>query len=305
MIKNTILKIVLDGPKTMEEIYDAVTKIEEVQKHSIRARVYELLRDHRIKKLCRAIYASSNCLLIHGSGRGLEGIGDKSVDFICDDHPYDIKASNNGGSRHFATYNCFRYEQEDFNQMARVLKPGCFMVQFLPTENGDNWKYRHEIFEMAEKAGFEFYAKVPWKKGDFISNCGRTSKNTEDVVIFTLGKARNLRPDAKKDKAEPAVKHYMSGATKMLPTVWDFAKPKEMIHQAEKPVELLEAILECFTLPDETVIDQFAGSGVTGEACINMDRKCILYEIDESFVDKIQERIKLAESKKLESIATN
>ena len=78
-----------------------------------------------------------------------------------------------------------------------------------------------------------------------------------------------------------------------------------MIHQAEKPVELLEAILECFTLPDETVIDQFAGSGVTGEACINMDRKCILYEIDESFVDKIQERIKLAESKKLESIATN
>ncbi len=291
MIKNTILKIVLDGPKTMEEIYEAVNTLEKAEKHSIRARVYELLKDHRITKVCRAIYAANNCVLIHGSGRGLEGIEDKSIDFICDDHPYDIKASNNGGSRHFATYNCFRYEQADFDNMARVLKPGCFMVQFLPVENGDNWKYRHQIFEMAEKAGFEFYAKVPWKKGDFISNCGRTSKNSEDVVIFTLGKARNLRPDAKKDKADPSVKHYMSGATRMLPPVWDFAKPKDMIHQAEKPVDLLIAILECFTLPEETVIDQFAGSGVTGEACIRTGRKCILYEIDADYVEKIENRI--------------
>ena len=31
---------------------------------------------------------------------------------------------------------------------------------------------------MAEKSGFKYFAKVAWKKGNFISNTGRKSKNT-------------------------------------------------------------------------------------------------------------------------------
>ena len=148
---------------------------------------------------------------------------------------------------------------------------------------------------MAENAGFKYYAKVPWKKGEFVSNCGRKSKNTEDVLIFSKGEPRALRIDAKKDKAEPNVKHFMKGTAGMLPTVFDFSKPnkKDMIHQAEKPTELLETIINYITLEDEIILDQFAGSGVLGEACLKTNRKALLIEIAEEFINKIKIRLNM------------
>ena len=283
----------------MPQAYEAVKEAGiEAKKPSIRARVYEAVDKGILRKIAKGVYQNNNCLLIQGDGKDLSFLGDGSIDAIITDHPYDIKAANNGGDRHFATYDCFQYSQEDFNEKARVLKDGCFLVEFLPEESALNYEYLYKIKKMAEAAGFKYYAKVPWKKGDFISNCGRKSKNTEDVMIFSKGEPRALRVDAKKDKADPSVKHFMKGCNGMLPTAFDYAKPakKDMLHQAEKPVELLEAILDYVTKEDEVVLDQFAGSGVLGEACIKKNRRAILIELADEFVAKIVNRLKLVQA---------
>ena len=283
----------------MPQAYEAVKEAGiEAKKPSIRARVYEAVDKGILRKIAKGVYQNNNCLLIQGDGKDLSFLGDGSIDAIITDHPYDIKAANNGGDRHFATYDCFQYSQEDFNEKARVLKDGCFLVEFLPEESALNYEYLYKIKKMAEAAGFKYYAKVPWKKGDFISNCGRKSKNTEDVMIFSKGEPRALRVDAKKDKADPSAKHFMKGCNGMLPTAFDYAKPakKDMLHQAEKPVELLEAILEYVTKEDEVVLDQFAGSGVLGEACIKKNRRAILIELADEFVAKIVNRLKLVQA---------
>ena len=190
------------------------------------------------------------------------------------------------------TYDTFRYTIEDMKEQARVLKDGGFMVQILPAENENNWKYLYEIKEMLEEVGVKYYSKVPWKKGDFVSNTGRKSKNTEDVMIFTKGKARNLRLDKKKMKAEGGL-HYMSGTATMLPTEFDFQPThiKKRIHQAEKPVELYQEVLKYITKEGETVLDMFAGSGNLGVAAIKENRKAILIEIIEENVKKIKDNI--------------
>ena len=283
----------------MPQAYEAVKEAGiEAKKPSIRARVYEAVDKGILRKIAKGVYQNNNCLLIQGDGKDLSFLGDGSIDAIITDHPYDIKAANNGGDRHFATYDCFQYSQEDFNEKARVLKDGCFLVEFLPEESALNYEYLYKIKKMAEAAGFKYYAKVPWKKGDFISNCGRKSKNTEDVMIFSKGEPRALRVDAKKDKADPSAKHFMKGCNGMLPTAFDYAKPakKDMLHQAEKPVELLEAILDYVTKEDEVVLDQFAGSGVLGEACIKKNRRAILIELADEFVAKIVNRLKLVQA---------
>ena len=285
----------------MKEAYDAVEQAGiEAKKPSIRARVYEAVDKGVLKKIAKGVYQNSDCLLIQGDGRELSFLGDGSIDAIITDHPYEIKAANNGGDRHFATYDCFRYTQDDFNEKARVLKDGCFLVEFLPEESALNYEYLYQIKKMAEAAGLKYYAKVAWKKGDFVSNCGRKSKNTEDVMIFSKGEPRALRVDAKKDKADPSVKHYMKGCAGMLPTVFDFAKPakKDMLHQAEKPVELLEAIIDYVTLDHEIILDQFAGSGVLGEACMKKNRRAILIELADEFIAKITKRLKLVTAQK-------
>ena len=280
---------------SLNDAYNAVEKAGlEVKKPSIRARIYEAIDKGILKKIAKGIYKTKDTLLIQGNGLDLSFLEDASIDCIITDHPYDVSA-NKGGNRNFATYSCFRYTQKDFDEKARVLKDGHFLVEFLPEESGDNWEYLAQIKEMAKKAGFNYYAKVPWKKGDFVSNCGRKSKNTEDVMIFSKGIARALRPDAKKDNAEPSEKHFMSGANGMLPTVFDFSKvnKKQMIHQAEKPIELLEAIINYVTLPEEVILDQFAGSGSLGEAAIKTGRKSILIELADEFIDRIKTRLNM------------
>lgn len=267
---------------------------------SVRGRIYENL-GKKFQRIKRGIYLATteeeSVALIEGDGRDLTFLKDNSVDCIITDHPWHDPKSNTGGSRKLAEYDTFRYTQEDFNEKARVLKTGCFLVEMLPAENENNFEYLYQIKKMAEKAGFVYYAKVPWKKGTFIGNTGRKAKNTEDMMIFSKGKARNMRPDAKKDKLEPGIKHYMSGANGMLPTNFDVQPPgkKERLHQAEKPVGLVEQLLEYLTFEGELVLDQFAGSGVVGEACINKHRPCILIEKAKEFIDIIVKRLGLTD----------
>ena len=148
---------------------------------------------------------------------------------------------------------------------------------------------------MAEQAGLHYYAKVPWKKGSVINNVGRTSKNTEDIMIFYSGKPK-YRRDAKKDKRETGENHYMFGAAGMLPTEFDFQPPrkKDKIHQSEKPVALYEKLLDFFTKENDIVLDSFAGSGSVGIACALKKRSCILIEKSKDFCEKIRKRFKNA-----------
>lgn len=274
----------------------------DINAESIRARIYEGIDKGLFERVGKGLYTvtrkdeqgrENTCLLINGDGRDLSIFQDNSLDAIITDHPYQLTASLKGGNRNFADYELFQYNEQDFKEKHRVLKPGRFLVEFLPEENADNYQYLFKVKEMARKAGMEYYAKVAWKKGDFVANTGRKSKNAEDICFFTKGRARELRPDAKKDKAEPGVAHYMSGAHGMLPTNFDVAPPskKNRLHQAEKPVDLLIQILEYVTLPGETALDQFAGSGVLGEAALTSGRNSILIEKDVETFGKIVDRL--------------
>ena len=281
---------------TLQDAYDRFCPA--YPKDSVRGRIYENLGKH-FQRISRGVYIADTdeetVALIEGDGRDLSFIKDKSIDCIITDHPWADERANKGGNRNFATYETFRYTVEDFMEKARVLKDGCFLVEMIPSENESNFDYLYKIKKMAEAAGFQYYAKVPWTKGTFVGNTGRKAKNSEDMMIFSLGKARNMRPDAKKDKADPTVKHYMSGANGMLPTAFDVQPPdkRSRLHQAEKPVGLVEQLLEYLTFESEVVLDQFAGSGVVGEACVKKHRKCILIEKSKECIEKIVQRLKL------------
>jgi len=292
MIVENLIDVFKNVRFTLKQAYEANPG---VNKESVRARIYENL-GIRFERVGRGIYSTidKSCLLIEGNGRNLSGLEDESLDSIITDHPWEDKKANKGGNRNFATYETFRYTQEDFNEKARVLKDGAFLCEVVPSETATNFDYLYEIKKMAEKAGFEYYAKVPWKKGTFVANTGRKAKNTEDILLFTKGKARALKPDKQRGVDENGTPtRFMSGTNGMLPTCFDVqAVPKkEIIAQSEKPVELYEQILEFITKPGEIVLDQFAGSGALGVAAINKGRKAILIEHAKEKVEAIAKRL--------------
>ena len=173
-----------------------------------------------------------------------------------------------------------------------MLKDGCFLVEVLPAENENNYEYLYQIKQFAKNAGFRYYSKVAWKKGNFVSNTGRKAKNTQDIMLFSKGKARNMRYN-KKESDIKGIPCYMSGCNGMLPAMFDFppVPKKNRIHQSELPVGLCEDILKFVTYVGEVVLDSFSGSGAIGEAALNLKRNCILIEILHENVELIKDRL--------------
>jgi adenine-specific DNA-methyltransferase len=65
----------------------------------------------------------------------------------------------------------------------------------------------------------------------------------------------------------------------------------KMIHPTEKPVQLIEILLNQSLQPGDFVVDPFAGSGSTLEACKKVGVDGIGFELDRGFYEAAQERL--------------
>jgi len=85
--------------------------------------------------------------------------------------------------------------------------------------------------------------------------------------------------------------------------VWSFLPPKRKHkftevynHPTEKPVEIMERLIEMTSLNDHVILDPFMGSGTTGVACVQTGRNFIGIEIDPDYFAIAERRIKEAEA---------
>ena len=74
------------------------------------------------------------------------------------------------------------------------------------------------------------------------------------------------------------------------------AKAGGGLHPTQKPVGLMKWCIEKYTNKGDTILDPFMGSGTTGVACANLDRKFIGIEIEEKYFDIACKRIEIAYS---------
>ena len=63
------------------------------------------------------------------------------------------------------------------------------------------------------------------------------------------------------------------------------------VHPTQKPVPLMEYLIKTYTNEGETVLDFTMGSGTTGVACANLNRKFIGIELDKGYFDTASKRI--------------
>lgn len=69
-------------------------------------------------------------------------------------------------------------------------------------------------------------------------------------------------------------------------------KQKSKLHPTQKPLALLEYLVRTYTKEGDTVLDMTAGSGTTGLAAKNLNRKYILIEKDDKYFEVCRERLK-------------
>lgn len=84
---------------------------------------------------------------------------------------------------------------------------------------------------------------------------------------------------------------------KLCTDLWDdihsISQGKELRkYPTAKPVKLLERIIEISSDPEDIVLDPMCGSGTTGIACKNLNRKCILNDLNKDVIEIINNNVK-------------
>lgn len=76
--------------------------------------------------------------------------------------------------------------------------------------------------------------------------------------------------------------------------VLEYKKDNDGYHPTQKPVALLEDLIQTYSNDGNTVLDFTMGSGSTGVACVNTDRNFIGIELDDEYFNIAKKRIEEA-----------
>ncbi|ECY9568049.1 site-specific DNA-methyltransferase [Salmonella enterica] len=81
--------------------------------------------------------------------------------------------------------------------------------------------------------------------------------------------------------------------------VLEYARDRDKYHPTQKPVALLEDLIQTWSNPGDTVLDFTMGSGSTGVACIRAGRQFIGIEKEQKYFDIAADRIARAEGREV------
>lgn len=88
----------------------------------------------------------------------------------------------------------------------------------------------------------------------------------------------------------PSVFNLPSGASSKR-NVFEYPKEGTSLHPTQKPVALIEDLIQTYSEPGDVVLDTFMGSGTTAVACIRTGRDFIGFELNEGYHAIAQQRI--------------
>ena len=145
--------------------------------------------------------------------------------------------------------------------------------------------YKYDWVWQKDKATNHLNAKkMPMRRNENISVFYRSQ--CKYFPQLTKKPAENIRPETKNRKQTAVYGKMTAASTRSIPL--DMSYPNETLsfrgcfgdkgksfHPTQKPVELLEYLIKTYTDEYDLVLDFTMGSGSTGVACKNLNRRFI------------------------------
>ena len=211
-----------------------------------------------------------------------------------------------------------------WKEVYRTIKPGAVLLAFAATRN------YHRMATAIEDSGFEIFDMINWiygsgfpkrknllkpahepivmarkgvnkplnldecRVGDFEQDTSKNRRNTQEEQIFKGGWKGDKGGEVVKGRWPANVIHdgleedwskyfYCSKASKK--------EKDDTNHPTVKPIDLMRYLVKLVTPKDGLVLDPFAGTGTTGEACILEGRNYYLIEKTKEYIPDIEKRI--------------
>ncbi len=79
--------------------------------------------------------------------------------------------------------------------------------------------------------------------------------------------------------------------TERVPSSVQFFETEVGLHPTQKPTALFSYLIQTYSLPNDTLLDPFLGSGTTAYCAKKLGRKCIGIEIEEKYCETAAKRL--------------
>lgn len=210
----------------------------------------------------------------------MKEIPDGSVDMILCDLPYGTTACK------WDSIVPFKAMWEQYRRICKgavVLTSAQPFTTALISSNVSDFRYTW-VWIKTNCTGFANAKKQPLR-------------SFEDVVVF-YSKQPTYNPQGVIELEKPRVRTKLTGeimgktgfkdgyqqtVTNYPKNIIKFSSDKKTRHPTQKPVPLMEYLIKTYTNEGDTVLDNTMGSGTTGAACKNTNRKFIGIEMDPTY----------------------
>ena len=226
-----------------------------------------------------------NIKIIHGDClEKMKEIDEDSIDMILCDLPYGTT---------WAKWDSIIDFEKLWKEYNRICKGAIvlFSTQPFTTQliNSNIKNYKYTWYWIKNNCGNFLNAKrQPLRKLEEINVFNKHKYFPQGLKEYN--KIRN-RGSSPKTTMQNYSNEWFQEKTGYPNNVLEYPLDSKKLHPTQKPVRLLEYLIKTYTNEGETVLDNCMGSGSTGVACINTNRRFVGIEKDDTYFNIAKERI--------------
>lgn len=268
-------------------------------------------------KMPKAYYQSDVVTLYEGDCLAIiPTLPERSVDMIFADPPYNL--SNGGITCHAG--RMVSVDKGEWDKSNGIEADHAFTIEWLSAchrvlkDDGTIWVSgtMHKIYSVGfalQQLGYKLLNEISWFKPNASPNLScRYFTHSHETVIWAAKSKRS------KHKFDYQLMKQTAGGKQMRSLwmdidvedepqdIWPIITPSKAEkkygkHPTQKPIALIERIIQASTNPGDIVLDPFTGSSTTGVAAISQGRRFIGIDTDTDYLELSIKRLKEEEDK--------
>ena len=199
-----------------------------------------------------------------------------------------------------------------WERLNKLIKPNGAICLFgsqpftsaLISSNFEMFKYEW-VWIKSRTVGFLNAKNAPLKKHEniLVFSKGKTSNGNKNNMIYnpqglieinkkkkSVNQGNNTIVGNRPSRNKEYICKYKGYPNSLL----EFKNESKQVHPTQKPVDLLKYLIKTYTNKNEVVLDFTMGSGSTGVACMNTNRKFLVIELEVNYFNIAKQRIEEA-----------
>lgn len=231
------------------------------------------------------------------SSERMEELPDNSVHLMVTSPPYNVGKDYD---EDFTLEQYLQFLKKVWQEVHRVLVPGgraCINVANLGRK--PYIPLHAFIVRDMQDLGFLMRGEIIWNKasssspstawGSWLSAANPTLRDIHEYILV-FSKGAFSRKNSLRRKNTISKQEFLE----FTKSVWTFPaeSAQKVGHPAPFPIELPYRLVQLYTFEEEVILDPFIGSGQAAIAALKSNRHYVGYDIDQTYVQLAEKRIK-------------